>query len=205
MAFVDDDVVAGCAGTPPSGRGCAAATGGSCRGWRRSTATVRARIAAPRAGCRRRRRSARRAEPGHRVGERTRGAQLVVAERLGRRQVQRPGARIRSQRRQYRQLVGQRLARRGAGAQHDVAAVMGEIGRRELMRPRRVTPRSWNARTTSGSAQCGHACGRGPPRRQISDVAQRMFVGGRCPRPRKRAARGRNPTPDLPLRTLPDV
>ena len=82
---------AGCAGTPPSGRGCAAATDGSCRGWRRSTATAPGRIGAPRWGCRRRRRSARRRRSrGHRRGQRVRGAQLVVAERLGRRQIQRP-------------------------------------------------------------------------------------------------------------------
>ena len=70
------------------------------------------------------------------------------------------GPRIGRQRRQDRQLIGQRLARRRAGAQHHVAAVVREIGRLDLMRPRRGDAAIMNARTTSGSAQCGQACGR---------------------------------------------
>ena len=166
MTFVDDDVPQVRAGRPPTGRGCAASTGGSCPGWRRSTASVRGRIAAPRLGCRRRRTSARRrAEPGHRRGQRVRGAQLVVAERLGGRQVERPCARIGGQRRQDRQLVGQRLARGRSGADHDVAPVVREVGGR---RPDATTawsmPRSVKACTTSGSAQCRPASAARPCR-----------------------------------------
>ena len=61
---------------------------------------------------------------------------------------------------QDRQLIGQRLARRGAGAEHHVAAAVGEVGGRRLMRPRRGDAAIVERRTTSGSAQCGHACGR---------------------------------------------
>ena len=53
---------------------------------------------------------------------------------------------------------------------------MREIGGRELMRPRRRDAAIANARTTSGSAQCGQRLWPAVPRRQISDVAQRMFV-----------------------------
>ena len=199
MAFVDDDVVADRAGRPPSGRGCAAATGGSCPGWRTSTGSVPARTAAPRRGCRRRRRSARRrASRGHRRGQRVRGAQLVVAERLGRRQVQRPGPRIGCQRREDRQLVGQRFARRGAGADHDVTAVVGEVGGRDLMRPRRVDTALGEAphHIWVGPVRPRRVGGRAAAadrRRGAADVRPR-----RCRRARRRAARGRNPTPHLP-------
>src|SRR6202008_2746279 len=70
------------------------------------------------------------------LGKRDRRPQLVMTQRLGRRQIQGPRSRIRFQGRQYRQLVGQRLAGRGTSAEHDVTAVAREIGGRELMRPR---------------------------------------------------------------------
>ena len=78
------------------------------------------------------------AQRRHRFGERDRSAQLVVAERLGGRQIENPGARISLQRRQYGQLVGHRLAGGRSGAQYDVASGVREVGGGDLMRPRRL-------------------------------------------------------------------
>src|SRR4029077_18943441 len=142
--------------------------------------------------------------------------QLVVAERLGRRQIQGARPRIRFQGRQYRQLVGPPRARRGTSAEHYVTAVAREIGGRELMRP--------GGRDTVINKR-PHYIWVGPlrpglwpavPRWQGCDVAQRLLVGvragvagrrrgaaaprrDRCRRSHRRAVRGRNPTPDLTL------
>ena len=78
--------------------------------------------------------------------------------------------------RQDGQLIGQRLARRGAGAEDDVAAVVGEIGRLELVRPRRGD---------SAIMERAHHIRVGPvrprlrpclPRRQVGDMAQRILL-----------------------------
>jgi hypothetical protein len=112
----------------------------------------------------------------HGFCERHRGSQLVVTERLGGGQIQCPRTRILFQGRQYRQLVRQGLTRCSAGAQHDVTAVVGQIRGRELMRPQPLdTPikerphHIWVGplRPRPGSALT---------RRQVRDMAQRLFV-----------------------------
>ncbi|GLD43155.1 hypothetical protein Mkiyose1665_36550 [Mycobacterium kiyosense] len=120
---------------------------------------------------------------GRHVGEFSTGdqgmcrAQLVVAQRLGRRQVQHPGARVACQRGQHRQLVGQGLARRGAGADHHVAAGVPEFGRLQLMGP---------GGSDAAIGERANDPGRNPvrpitrparPGRQLGDVAQRPFPG----------------------------
>ena len=87
--------------------------------------------------------------------------ELVGGERLGRREVQRGGARVRGEAGEHRQLVGQRLPRRRAGRHHDVLT-----GVRQRRRPSAWwlqgcrTPRSTNAARTSGGTQSGHSTGR---------------------------------------------
>ena len=109
-------------------------------------------------------------------GERVRGAQLVVTERLGRRQVQHPGPRVGRQRVEDRELIGQRLARRGAGADHHVTAGVGQLRGRCLVRPR--------AADSAVGKRANHV-GLGPPRPtvrpaapgwQLGDMAQRMLA-----------------------------
>jgi hypothetical protein len=112
----------------------------------------------------------------HCFGECHRGSQLVMAERLGRRQIQRPRAWIRFQGRQYRQLVGQRLSRCGASAEHDVPSVVCEIGGRELMRPQRLNtainerPHHIWVRPLRPRLRPALACG------QVCDVPQGLLV-----------------------------
>ena len=66
------------------------------------------------------------------------GAQLVGGQRLGRREVQGGGPRVGGERGEHRQLVGQRLAGRGAGRHHDVLPGVGQLGRVHLVGPRRA-------------------------------------------------------------------
>lgn len=56
------------------------------------------------------------------------GAQLVVAERLRRRQIQRTRPGVGCQRVEHGKLIGQRLSRRRAGAYHHVAAGVRQLG-----------------------------------------------------------------------------
>ena len=69
------------------------------------------------------------------LGER---AELVGGQRLGRREVERGGPRVGGERGEHRQLVGQRLARRGAGRHHHVPPGVGQLGRVALVGPRRA-------------------------------------------------------------------
>ena len=100
--------------------------------------------------------------------------QLVGGQRLGRREVQRRRAPVVGERRQHRQLVGQRLPRRGPGGHHDVVPGVREVGCAGLMAPRPV-----NAPFLERGAHRGRdperpvdgASGAGG---QLHDVAQRV-------------------------------
>ena len=88
--------------------------------------------------------------------------QLVVGQRLGRGEVEHgraalvPRAAGRADAVQGGQLVGQRLARGGAGGEHDVLAGVGGVGRDDLVAPGLRDAAPGEARpTTSGSAQAG--------------------------------------------------
>ena len=115
-------------------------------------------------------------EPGNGGREFGDGTQLVVSERLRGRQIQRAGARILLQRRQYRQLVGHRLARRRPGTEHHVASAVSEVGRGALVRPQHL-----DATIAEGTHHIWVGPGRpalraGLSRRQVGDVAYRMLV-----------------------------
>ena len=76
------------------------------------------------------------ARPHVREVELGEGPQLVGGQRLGRREVEGGGPRVGGERGEHRQLVGQRLAGRGAGRHHDVPPGVGQLGGLHLVGPR---------------------------------------------------------------------
>ncbi len=71
----------------------------------------------------------------------TNRTELVVRQRLGRSEVQRPGRWSGQQTAEHRHEVSQRLARSGARRQHDAASAVRMLGGERLMNPWRVNPR----------------------------------------------------------------
>ena len=69
------------------------------------------------------------------------GAELIGAQRLGRRQIQSGRAGVPLQVGQHGKLISQGLSRCRAGADHDVLALLGCLCGLDLMRPRRVYTR----------------------------------------------------------------
>ena len=126
------------------------------------------------------------------------GPQLVGGQRLGRREVQGGGAGVGGERGEHRQLVGQRLAGRGAGRHHDVLSGVGQLGGSHL-----VGPRGAHAVVDQRVAhRRGHPARpvRGPPGAggHPHDVAQRgelAAVRQHRRSPRARAPAGRSPRP----------
>ena len=113
------------------------------------------------------------------------GGQLVVGERLGRREVEHAGAALAAARRASRadrgqrgQLVGQRLARRRAGGEHDVAA--------RRARRRRRRPGAATAARPPRAANAVADVGRRPSRASRRSAAAR---GGSTSRWRSRSSR----------------
>ena len=119
--------------------------------------------------------------------------ELVLGERLGRREVEHaraalgPGAAPGPDRRERGQLVGQRLARRGPGGQHDVPAGVRRVGGHRLVPPRRRDP---------PGGERGDDVRRGPPGprldvrrpgRQQLEVAQPVGPSGHPGQPLDRA------------------
>ena len=100
-------------------------------------------------------------------------AELVLGQRLGRgrgrarwRRAARAAPRARSDRGQGGQQVGQRLARRRAGGEHDVLPGVGGLGGDRLVAPRVVDAAGQRRpRTTSGCAHVGQAAVRRAARR----------------------------------------
>ena len=103
---------------------------------------------------------------------------LVLGERLRRGDVQHGGAALTaataalSQCRDRRQLVGQRLARRGAGGQHDVTAVPCGVGGRDLVSPGPVHAATGVGRPDLVGDPVRPVGPAGGPRRQHLEVGQ---------------------------------
>ena len=102
---------------------------------------------------------------------------LVGGQRLGGREVQHPGPGLGQYRRQHRQLVGQRLAGRGAGRDHHRLARPGVLGRGHLVRPGCVDPGRGQRREQLRRHPARPLGAHQRPWRQPLDVPQRGLAG----------------------------
>src|SRR6202012_1853005 len=85
--------------------------------------------------------------------------------------------RVGGERRQNRKLVRERLARRGSGAEHDVAPTEGEGGRFGLMGPRRRYVSFGEGVDDVGVSPLRPRLNASSPGREVGHVPQRMLVG----------------------------